>query len=561
MGEMQDKSDAQLLREYAAEGLEAAFSEIVTRYTDLVYSAALRQVESCDLAVDIAQGVFLDLARKAGSVSERLAAQASLAGWLHRSTRYAALNYLRDRRRRLTHETKAMEQLLNDAAPSVDWQQIRPALDEALDSLGDEDREALLLRFFKNQDFRAVGLALGVSDDAAQKRVSRAVERLREFYSKRNVAIGASGLAVLISANAVQSAPAGLAAAISSAAALVGTTVSTSTAVAATKAIAMTTVQKIVIGAALTAAVGSGIYGARQSAQLREQNQTLAQQQAPLAEQVRQLQRERDEARDQLASLQEEAKQWTNNTTELLRLRGMAGVARRAIAEADQLRAQLARQTSEASNNPVAGAMADAMKLAMEQQVEGQLARMKASLRLTPEQHEAAREILQRRAEAMSAGMQQAFSGKFDKQELTTLSRKAGNTDEQIKALLTPDQQALFPEYRKQEAAYNASLAANNELMQMQSSLDLTPEQLDRAYAALYDVNFRQMIGTSTPPPGSITEKAEAFQWAQDQKTKALESVLTPTQLEKYRQQMDLQSKLIKDLVNKMDGSGGVENK
>ena len=118
-----------------------------------------------------------------------------------------------------------MEQLLTNSESAADWEQIRPALDEALDSLGDEDREALLLRYFKNQDFRAVGLALGVSDDAAQKRVSRAVERLREFFSKRNVTIGASGLAVLISANAVQSAPIGLAATISTAAILAGTAV------------------------------------------------------------------------------------------------------------------------------------------------------------------------------------------------------------------------------------------------------------------------------------------------------------------------------------------------
>ncbi len=167
----------------------------------------------------------------------------SLAGWLHRATRYTALNHLRDTRRRLTNERQAMEQLLTNSEPAANWEQIRPVLDEALDSLNDEDREALLLRYFKNHDFRAVGLALGVSDDAAQKRVTRAVERLREFFSKRNVTIGASGLVVLISANAIQAAPAGLAIAISTAA-LAGTAVATTTAIAVTKTIAMTTLQK-----------------------------------------------------------------------------------------------------------------------------------------------------------------------------------------------------------------------------------------------------------------------------------------------------------------------------
>ena len=241
---MHEESDVQLLRDYAEDGNEAAFRELVTRHTDLVYSAALRQVFSPDLAGDIIQSVFTDLARKAKPVAEKLQDKGSLAGWLHRGTRYAALSQLRDTRCRLANERQAMEQLLTNSESAPDWEHIRPVLDEALDSLGEEDREALLLRYFKNHDFRAVGLALGVSDDAAQKRVSRAVEGLREFFVKRGVTVGASGLVVLISANAVQAAPAGLAVTISTAAVLVGGAVSTPTAIAATKIIAMTTLQK-----------------------------------------------------------------------------------------------------------------------------------------------------------------------------------------------------------------------------------------------------------------------------------------------------------------------------
>jgi RNA polymerase sigma factor (sigma-70 family) len=318
-----DKSDAQLLRDYAERGSEAAFGEIVTRHTDFVYSAALRQVDSSDLAADITQKVFVDLVRKAKPVADRLAAEASLAGWLHRATRYAALNHLRDRRRRLANERQAMNQLLANAESSADWDRIRPVLDEALDSLGDEDREALLLRYFKNQDFRTVGLALGVSDDAAQKRVSRAVERLREFFSKQKITIGTGGLIALISANAVQSAPIGLAATVS-AAAFTGTALSTSTAIATTKVIAMTALQKTIIGTALAAAIGTGVFEAHQVSKLREQNQTLQQQQAPLAGQIRQLRQERDDATNRLAALEAENAQLQANQkeTELLKLRG-----------------------------------------------------------------------------------------------------------------------------------------------------------------------------------------------------------------------------------------------
>ena len=115
MGEMHETSDAQLLRDYADGGSEAAFRELVIRHTDLVFSAAARQVESPDLACDIAQSVFTDLARKARLLTEKIPAAGSLAGWLHRSTRYAALNHRRDARRRQANERQAMEQLLTNS--------------------------------------------------------------------------------------------------------------------------------------------------------------------------------------------------------------------------------------------------------------------------------------------------------------------------------------------------------------------------------------------------------------------------------------------------------------
>ena len=199
-----------------------------------------------------------------------------------------------------------------------------PLLDDAMAALDETDRSAVLLRFFENKSLREVGEALGASEDAAQKRVSRAVERLREFFSNRNVIIGAGGLAVLISANAVQAAPIGLAATISTAAVLAGTAVSTSTIVATTKTIAMTAIQKTLIVTTLAVVAGTGIYEARQASQLSEQVQTLQQQQVPLAEQIRRLQKERDVATNQLAALDVENAQFqTNqNETELLKLRG-----------------------------------------------------------------------------------------------------------------------------------------------------------------------------------------------------------------------------------------------
>ncbi len=322
MGEMPPQSDAQLLRAYAERGAEAAFAELVQRHTGLVYSAALRQVESPDIAAEIAQNVFIGLAHGARSLAPRLAAEASLAGWLCRSARNLSLNHRRDESRRLTRERLAMEQLITIPDDPPNWEHLRRVLDDAMAELSEPDYDALALRFYSNQDLRAVGLALGVSEDTAQKRVSRALDKLREHVGRRGISAGAAALSVVISANAVQAAPAGLAATIAAAAALTGTTLATTATATATKALAMTAMQKTLITATVAVLAGAGIYEARQAAQLHDQVQTLQHEQAPLAHQVQQLQQERDETTRQLASLRQENERLNRNTGELLKLRG-----------------------------------------------------------------------------------------------------------------------------------------------------------------------------------------------------------------------------------------------
>jgi RNA polymerase sigma factor (sigma-70 family) len=314
LSEMQEKSDAELLREYAARANDAAFREIVTRHADLVYASALRQVSSPELARDIAQTVFADLVRKAPALGQTLAENASLVGWLYRSTRFEAHTQLRDDRRRQARERQAMENF--DAIPetATEWERVGPVLDEAMADLSDEDREALLLRFFKNHDFRAIGVALGVSDDAAQKRVSRALDRLRAEFHRRGVTTTAVALSAAVSAHAVSVGPAGLAASLSTAV-FTGTTAITAVTATTTKAVAMTILQKTLITAAIVAAVGTVIYEAQRASRLRDEIQSLQRLQAE------QLSRERDEAASKLAGLREENERLNRNTAELLKLR------------------------------------------------------------------------------------------------------------------------------------------------------------------------------------------------------------------------------------------------
>src|SRR5436309_3436138 len=222
-------SDLDLLKEYAGRRSEEAFATLVKRHLNRVYSAALRQVRSPQLAEEVSQSVFSDLAQNA----HKLSSGTILTAWLYQVTRRTAIDVVRREARRQLREQIATEMNAMNAT-AADWTHIEPLLDEAMHALDETDRSAVLLRYFENKSLREVGRTFGTSEDAAQKRVSRAVERLREFFAKSGVTVGASGLVGVISANAVQAAPAGLAVTISTAAGLTALGISASTGAGAT---------------------------------------------------------------------------------------------------------------------------------------------------------------------------------------------------------------------------------------------------------------------------------------------------------------------------------------
>jgi len=311
-------TDQQLLRDYAKSRSETAFAELVHRHVDHVYSTALRLVCDAQLAEDVAQGVFIALARSAGQLIECVA----LSGWLHRTTQNIASQTVRTevRRRAREQEAVAMNELPAHESEAA-WDQVAPQLDQALSELSQPDRDALMLRYFERKSAKEIGQILKLSSEAAQKRVTRATDRLREIFARREIAIGVNGLAVLISANAVKAAPIGLATTISTVVTLSGAAIATTTATTVTKAIIMTTVQKTLIAVTLVTAVGIGVFQANQNSQLRGQVRDYEQKQGALAEQIRQLQSERDAAAKRLASLTEGISKEKSNLSELLTMR------------------------------------------------------------------------------------------------------------------------------------------------------------------------------------------------------------------------------------------------
>lgn len=327
--------DSELLGRYAGTRSEDAFAELVRRHVNLVYSSALRQVNGdAHLAQDVAQTVFTDLARKAGSLARR----ESLAGWLYTSAYFAAAKIVRTENRRRHREENFMREPIQDSeaghpAPAgcaPDWEQIRPVLDDAMHELKENDREAILLRYFENRPFAEVGAKIGLNENAARMRVERALERLRKIFMRRGVA-ATSALASAISANAVQVAPAGLATTLVMISVAAG---GTGTAFTFLKFMTATHI-KLGLSALVVA-------GAAAALVVQHQTQTrLANGNESLRQQITQLETDNQSLSNRLAAVGHANALTDEQMNELLRLRGEIGLLRQQTNELGKLQRKL----------------------------------------------------------------------------------------------------------------------------------------------------------------------------------------------------------------------------
>ncbi len=204
-------TDWELVQEYAKSRSETAFAELVRRHLAWVYSVALRKVRQTQLAEEVAQSVFVLLARKAG----KLHSGTILSGWLFRTACFVASRALRAEQRQKNRELSASSMnsvTISPDATEAAWEQLAPHLDGAVRSLSEPDRTAILLRFYEKKPMQEIGLRLGISEDAAKKRVSRAIEKMRTSLIQRGVTLGGGVLIAALTASTVQAAPVTLAA-------------------------------------------------------------------------------------------------------------------------------------------------------------------------------------------------------------------------------------------------------------------------------------------------------------------------------------------------------------
>jgi len=333
-----DSSDQQLLREYASRRSESAFAEIVRRHIDLVYSAALRLVGGAQAAEDVTQMVFVALARQASQLTRHPA----LSGWLHCTTRNVAAKTVRSDVRRQVREEEAavMNELLANDAAAI-WEHIAPHLDAALGELSAAERDAVLLRYFEKKSAQEMAQILGVSHEAAQKRVNRAVEKLRDIFAKHGVTAGVGGLATIISINAVQAAPVGLAATIATASIL-------SAGSGAFTIMKIMTITNLKLGASALVVAGA-------AAALVIQHQTqnkLQDENGLLQQQVAQLRTDNESFSNRLAAAGDNKKLPDNQFNELLKLRGEVGVLRQQTNELGKFQQENRRLQSQIKTTP-----------------------------------------------------------------------------------------------------------------------------------------------------------------------------------------------------------------
>src|SRR5208282_3565798 len=222
---MQELEDIALLRKYVDDGSEEAFAALVTRHVNKVYSVALRHAGKPHEAEEITQAVFVILARKSRHLGKRV----MLAGWLHQTARLTALTFIRSAVRRARREQEAFMQNESNRNEADVWEQIAPLLDAAMAGLNETDRHAVVLRFFDGKSMSEIGAALGANEDAAKKRVGRALVKLQKYFAKRGIASTTDTIAGAISTHSVQAAPAFLAKSVTVVAFAKGAAVSTST--------------------------------------------------------------------------------------------------------------------------------------------------------------------------------------------------------------------------------------------------------------------------------------------------------------------------------------------
>ncbi|MGO8700392.1 MAG: RNA polymerase sigma factor [Limisphaerales bacterium] len=462
---MRTFDDMQLLQEYASGRSEEAFTALVSRHVNLVYSAALRSVRNPSQAEEITQSVFLTLARKSGALRRGTV----LSGWLYQTARLTASNFIRTETRRQEREQQAHHQsTMNDSQPEA-WMRVGPLLDEAMAQLSEKDRNALVLRFFEGKPLKEVGDALGSSEDAAKMRVNRALDKMRDFFHQRGITVAGGVLAEAISENSIQAAPAGLAIAVA-AHALQGAALGVSILSSVKGALLMMTSGKISVAIGL----GAAAIIALQAHHISIQDQTLKELQEQVAQPARPAQ-SGPASPSELEKLREQNASYAKTIAAMQR-----DVAKARSHATDALTAKSAAnaEAAEAKKNSFAGmfkdpAMLESMRpqqIATTKMMYGPLVKQ---LNLSPEQADKFYNVL---VDNGLKGLAALQSG-----NATEIKSNDQSLEANLRSVLGDDGYTQFENYAKNDMAAQTTLAAMKNDFADNPLSDLEQQQLLQA--------------------------------------------------------------------------------
>jgi RNA polymerase sigma factor (sigma-70 family) len=531
----------QFLADYAKTGSEAAFREVVARYLNLVFSTAVRLVDGdSHLAQDVTQRVFADLAKMAGNFSE----DAMLGGWLHRHTCFIAGKTMRTERRRKAREQQAVHMNLTEDHTSENLGAVAPILDDAINNLGSQDRQAILLRYFEQRDLRSVGQALGSNEDAARKRVDRALEKLRGLLKKRGVALSTTALATALGTQAITAAPAGLATIVTTSA-LTTVAAGGGTALTILQIMSMTKLQGGII-AAVTIALSVPLVMQHQAkTKLRDENAALRAE----VEQVAHLREENQRLSNLVAKARPASSPSTNNDQfrELMKLRGDVAVLRNQANEARSA-AEAAKPTGESAiggmtaNPEMSKMIRDQQKVGL-----GMVYKGLEKRNLPKEKMEALNDLLADEVMTNINHITQVLrDGKTGKELDAVFAKAEAETKQKVKELLGPEDFAKFQEYSEQVASYITAeqfksmlpgeKAAKDE--KARQFYDLMEEERKRALASQGLANDHQLIPTLNFRNIASEQEAEKslqlLDGIYEQVYNRAGAFLTPEELEKF---------------------------
>lgn len=491
-------SDQQLLREFALSQSQSAFRTLVERHQSMVFGTARRRMLSDAAAADVAQNVFLALARKAAWLSART----NVGGWLYKSTLMESARRQRDEMRRGSRERLYSEEMNirgtsdedTDAPRAAD---LMPLLDDALSGLSDADREAIMLRFFRGLSLRETGAAMGTTEEAARKRVSRALEKLSSVFKRRGTAVSASLLAASLLPEAADAAvPAGLAAKVSTAAAALPAT--SSAGLLFLKAAALSKTH--VAAACLTAAAIPVTYQAVSLHDLRLENARLS----ALA--------------SSSSSVSPRPSAFAIATGSPIRSNPPGGT-----------RANTSDSSSQRHDDHRANRFAEFWETERRQQRAARLLAMDERLGLDENQLTAAAQIAEQMDADTRAAMEasRANGSQPDHKALAAIRTAADNS---LVTLLSEDQRDAFSRFKSEEERNRQEVYAGSMLGDMQKSLLLSDSQKDRLFSL-----FSTQAAANGGDPGP-------WAWAhlmQPDQSATLSAILTEEQFNLWKQRYE----------------------